>query len=585
MRRWRGGPRWSWSTSSHANVPGPRHPRRWPDVEELLAAGIDVYTTLSVQHLESLNDVVGGITGVRVAETVPDTVFDEASEVVLVDVPADELLARLRAGKVYQGPQAERAAHNFFRKGNLMALRELALRRTADRVEGDVQAYRVEQSISAVWKTDVDLLACVGPDAGAEHVVRSSARLANQLGARWHAVYVETPRLQRLPSTQRERILQRLKLAQELGASTAVLAGGDVAAALVAYARSHNLSRIVIGRADRAWPLAGRATLAARVAQRAPDADIVQTGRSDPVARSTSRQVNASGLPPRSKSRQRYLLAAAACALTTVLAAPLLPYLDLANIVMLFLLAEVLVAVRCGRGPAVLAAFMSVAAFDFFFVPPRLSFAVSDVQYLVTFAVMLIVALTVGQLTAGLRFQANIALRREARARALYEYARALSAALQDGQIQEVTSEFMQKGFRANAALLRPDAAGRLQMPLPSDCPGQALPAGLDTGIAQWAFDHGAAAGIGTDTLPGSRLFYLPLPAPMRLRGVMALEPESRRWLLIPEQRQQLDTFAALAAIALERVHYIEVAQDALLHMESERLRNSLLAALSIAGY
>jgi two-component system sensor histidine kinase KdpD len=264
-----------------------------------------------------------------------------------------------------------------------------------------------------------------------------------------------------------------------------------------------------------------------------------------------------------------------------VLAAPLLPYLDLANIVMLFLLAEVLVAVRCGRGPAVLAAFMSVAAFDFFFVPPRLSFAVSDVQYLVTFAVMLIVALTVGQLTAGLRFQANIALRREARARALYEYARALSAALQAGQIQEVTSEFMQKGFRAKAALLLPDAAGRLQMPLSSDCPGQALPAGLDPGIAQWAFDHGAAAGIGTDTLPGSRLFYLPLPAPMRLRGVMALEPESRRWLLIPEQRQQLDTFAALAAIALERVHYIEVAQDALLHMESERLRNSLLAALS----
>jgi two-component system sensor histidine kinase KdpD len=317
------------------------------------------------------------------------------------------------------------------------------------------------------------------------------------------------------------------------------------------------------------------------VAQRAPDADIVQTGRSDPVTRSTSRQEDASGLPPRSKSRQRYLLAAAACALTTVLAAPLLPYLDLANIVMLFLLAEVLVAVRCGRGPAVLAAFMSVAAFDFFFVPPRLSFAVSDVQYLVTFAVMLIVALTVGQLTAGLRFQANIALRREARARALYEYARALSAALQAGQIQEVTSEFMQKGFRAKAALLLPDAAGRLQMPLSSDCPGQALPAGLDPGIAQWAFDHGAAAGIGTDTLPGSRLFYLPLPAPMRLRGVMALEPESRRWLLIPEQRQQLDTFAALAAIALERVHYIEVAQDALLHMESERLRNSLLAALS----
>jgi two-component system sensor histidine kinase KdpD len=192
---------------AHSNVQGARHPKRWQDIEELLAAGIDVFTTLNVQHLESLNDVVGGITNVRVWETVPDTVFDDADEVVLVDIPADELLERLKAGKVYVAHQAERAASNFFRKGNLMALRELALRRTADRIEGDVQAYRVDKSIGSVWKTANALLTCVGPDAGAERVVRAAARLAGQLSAEWHAIYVETPALQRLPAARREKIL------------------------------------------------------------------------------------------------------------------------------------------------------------------------------------------------------------------------------------------------------------------------------------------------------------------------------------------------------------------------------------------
>src|SRR6202161_2386878 len=214
---------------AHSNVQGQRPPKRWQDVEELLGAGIDVFTTLNVQHLESLNDVVGGITNVRVWETIPDTVFDAADEVVMVDIPADELLARLKAGKVYVPHQAERAANNFFRKGNLMALRELALRRTADRAEGDVQAYRVDKSIASVWKTANALLTCVGPDAGAERVVRAAARLAGQLNAEWHSVYVETPGLQRLPAARRERILGTLSLAKELGATTAVIADADVA--------------------------------------------------------------------------------------------------------------------------------------------------------------------------------------------------------------------------------------------------------------------------------------------------------------------------------------------------------------------
>src|SRR5882762_3173220 len=292
---------------AHSNARGARHPKRWQDVEELLAAGIDVFTTLNVQHLESLNDVVGGITNVRVWETVPDTAFDDADEVVLVDIPADELLERLKAGKVYLPQQAERAANNFFRKGNLMALRELALRRTADRVEGDVQAYRIDKSIGSVWKTDAALLTCVGPGIiGAERVVRAAARLASQLNADWHAIYVETPTLQRLPAARRETILATLNLAQNLGATTAVIANPEVAESVIAYARRHNLSKVVIGRdpARRLWPW--QRSSGQKLALLAPDIDLIEIGRSTGTFLSPERRPAATldGTDTRSEERR-----------------------------------------------------------------------------------------------------------------------------------------------------------------------------------------------------------------------------------------------------------------------------------------
>ena len=556
---------------AHSNVPGSRHPKRWQDVEELLAAGIDVFTTLNVQHLDSLNDVVAGIAGVKVAETVPDSVFDGADEVVLVDVPADELLARLKAGKVYQGVQAERASNNFFRKGNLIALRELALRRTAERIGDDVRAYRVEQAIAPVWKTDGALLACVGPRDGAEHVVRNCARLAGQLDCAWHAVYVETPALQRLPDARREATLGVLKLAQELGATTAVLPDAELAQALLAYARSHNLQHLVLGRRHGQRLRLSR-PLHARLSRLAPDIDLLEVGAG---AASRPRAAQESpGAASANPNRLRYLWAGLIGLGAALLFSPLSNWLDLANIAMLFLLVVLLVAVRFGRGPSVLTTCVCVAGFDFFFVPPRYNFAVSDVQYLITFGVMLAVGLITGQLTAGLRFQAQVARRREARAHSLYEFARELSGALQNEQVLESTRATIAGAFGARAVLLLPDADGKLVS-------GNDDLAGLDAGVAQWAFDHASPAGHGTHTLPGSPLFYLPLRAPMRTRGVLAIAPDGGRWLPLPEQRQQLDTYAALAAIALERVHYIEVAQAALLSMESERLRNSLLAALS----
>lgn len=555
---------------AHSNVPGSRHPKRWQDVEELLAAGIDVFTTLNVQHLESLNDVVAGIAGVKVAETVPDSVFDGADEVILVDLPADELLARLKAGKVYHGAQAERASNNFFRKGNLIALRELALRRTAERIGDDVRAYRVEQAISPVWKTDGALLACVGPGDNAEHVVRNCARLAGQLDCAWHAVYVETPALQRLPAARREATLGVLKLAQELGATTAVLPDAEPAQALLAYARSHNLQRLVLGRARR-QRLPWSRPLHARLSRLAPDVDLLEVGTGAAARPRTAHEPAQAVAAP---NRMRYLWAALAGLGAALAFSPLAAWLDLANIAMLFLLVVLLVAVRFGRGPSVLSTCVCVAGFDFFFVPPRYDFAVSDVQYLITFGVMLAVGLITGQLTAGLRFQAQVARKREARAHSLYEFARELSGALQNEQVLESTRATIAQAFGARAVLLLPDADGKLAA-------DAADLAGLDAGVAQWAFDHASPAGHGTHTLPGSPLFYLPLVAPMRTRGVLAIAPDGGRWLPLPEQRQQLDTYAALAAIALERVHYIEVAQAALVNMESERLRNSLLAALS----
>ncbi|MDE1712553.1 DUF4118 domain-containing protein (plasmid) [Chromobacterium amazonense] len=511
---------------AHSNVPGSRHPKRWQDVEELLAAGIDVYTTLNVQHLESLNDVVGQITGIIVRETLPDHVFDMADEVSLVDLPPDELLSRLAAGKVYLPHQAERAVKNFFRKGNLLALRELALRRTADRVDAQMRAYRADQSIAPVWHARERLLVCVGPGPGTEKLIRSTKRLAANLDADWIAVYVETPQLQRLPEEQRARILKGLKLAQELGAETTVLGGSELAATLLAYARTRNVSKLVVGKSVR-----------------------------NPL-------------------RRGYLAASAICFATTAVNHLLVPYFALSNVIMVHLLAVVLIATRYGRGPGVLASFLSVAAFDFFFVPPRLSFAVSDTQYLLTFIVMLVVALIISQLTARFRFEATIATYRERRTRALYDLGRELAGALTASQIIETAVGRLEPLFRAKVMLFIPNSEDQLRAA--TDYGSTA-----DTGVAQWVFDNLQPAGLGTNTLPSNPALYVPLKAPMRTRGVIALLPEETIHAFLPEQQRLLETCAAQIALALERVHYVEVAQDAIVAMESERLRNSVLSVVS----
>ena len=572
---------------AHSNVQGSRHLKRWQDVQELLDAGIDVYTTVNVQHLESLNDVVGQITGIRVWETVPDRVFDLADEVTLVDLPAEELLDRLREGKVYLPHQAENAVRNFFRKGNLIALRELALRRTADRVDAQMREYRADQSIERIWQARERIIVCVGAGPESATLVRSAARLAASLKADWLAVYVETPKLQRLPDAIRKRTLDALKLASELGAETVTLQGPEATQTLIAYARMRNVSKLIVG----ATPTSGwygwlRRSTGERLIRAARDIDVtlVNSGsvretaeRREEVAR-FSGIIGASGRSPGAS----YSYAFAICAAITIVASFFVDRISLANLVMLYLLGTIFTAAKLGRGPGVMFSFLGVGAFDFFFVPPRMSFTVSDTQYLLTFVVMLATSLTISNLTASLRLQARIATLRERRAGAMFEMARELGAALTTAQIIEVGTRHIAEVFQARVAILLPDSAEKVRQKVENPDEASTLDvSNVDLDIAQWVYDQQRSAGHGTDTLPAAPALYLPLKAPMRTRGVAAILSPHMEELDIPEQRRMIDTFAAQIALALERVHYVEIAQDALVNMESERLRNSLLAAIS----
>lgn len=539
----------------HSNAPGCRHAKRWQDIEEILAAGIDVYSAMNVQHLDSLRDIVASVSGIAVSETVPDHVFDAADEVRLVDLPPDDLLQRLAAGKVYLPDVAERAAANFFRKGNLIALRELALRRMADRVDGQMREQRAVSPGSPVWATNLGLLQLIRPDDDSDSL-RQCQRLSRQLGAPWHAVWIDHGQG---GDERRREATRSLQQAEDSGAITLILHGHDAAALLLAYARRHNLSLLVLppGLGVRQW-------------------------RRLSVLSSELNILCLSGKPPRrhwawpaiQPGWHGWLPTTLLCALTTAVTLPLQGTIDATNLVMFYLLVVLWSAVRYGRGPAAWAAVLSVALFDFFFVLPYLSFAVSDIQYLITFVVMLSVGLVAGQLVASQRQSATQASAREAHTRTLYEMARELGSALLPEQVADITRRYLADSLQARLAFALPDAQDVLQA---ADNPQLAT----DAAIVRWCFDHAEAAGSGTHTLADAPLLYLPLKAPMRTRGVLAIELPQAGQLADPDCRRLCEAAAALAAQTLERLHYIEVAQQTLVTMESERLRHSLLAALS----
>lgn len=560
---------------AHTNAPGMTYAKRWQDVMRLLEAGISVYTTLNVQHLESLNDVVAQITGVAVAETVPDAIFDNADEVELVDLPPDNLIERLREGKIYVPHQAERAIKSFFSKGNLIALRELALRKAADRVGDQMLNYREEHGVSGVWPVTERLLVCVGPSPFSARLVRATRRMAASLKAPWVAVHVETPGDARMTPADRERLAQTMQLTEQLGGSTATLSGDNRADELVHFARSHNVTKIIVGKSQqprwREW-LTG--SLVYQLSRKCGDVDVyIISGKTDrpPADRATTAVDSRRG--------GGYLWSVAAVAITSLVCWPVSEWLAPANLVMIYLLGVVAVATRFGRGPSILASLLSVAAFDFIFVPPYFTFAIEDTEYLFTFGVMLLTAVTISTLTARVHFQADSARSRERRTASLYAISHQLASARTREQIAQAAQRSIKDALDIKSVVLLADADR--QIAAVATEAGQFEPAPHDRAVAQWVFEHQKLAGWGTDTLPGSEGTYLPLEAtqgPVGVLGVLARE----FWTSIePERLHLLEAFARLIAQAVERVELAAEAARIRVLMETERLRSSLLSAVS----
>jgi two-component system sensor histidine kinase KdpD len=567
---------------AHSNLvggnPPPRHPKRWQDIEELLAAGISVWTTVNVQHLESLNDLVFQITGARQRETLPDHVFDEADDIELIDLPPDDLLARLRAGKIYIADQASTAVERFFRMENLMALREIALRRVADRVEAAAQALPVDRSRARL--AGDRLLVAVGPDAQAEQLVRAGKRMADALDAQWTVVYVETPPLLRLSGAQRNRRIEVLRLAESLGAETVTLDGPSAAATLVQYAATRRATRVIVGAPKRhGWRAWLRPSTATRLVERARAFDVIMIAAGDGAAAVPAHRVADGSDQPQRIRWSRYTAAAGITALCTLLAFAMYPRFELSNLVMIYLLGVTVAGLRLGRGPSALTALLNVAAFDFFFVPPRYSFAVSDVQYLVTFAAMLTIALVIATLTASVRQQTRVAGARERRTALLYAMSRELAATRGSTAIAHVAVRHVAEVFRCQAVVLLGDAGGKLRYP--SGPPLEISFRHADLAVAQWVSDHGRRAGLGSDTLPATPGLYVPLGDERQTLGVLAVLPSNPRRVLLPEQAHLLETFAGQIAIALERARLAELAEQSSVAAEREALRNTLLASIS----
>ena len=566
---------------AHSNVtegePRPRHAKRWQDVEELLDAGIHVWSTLNVQHLESLNDVVAGITGVRQQETIPDRIFDEASEVELIDLTPDDLLARLRSGKVYLADQVSTATERFFRMPNLLALRELALRRTADRVDADALEYQGKERVSQPWLARDRFLIAVAPDDQAEQLVRFGKRFADALDAEWMVVSVETPALLKLSERERNRRIHVLRLAESLGAETVTLDGPSAADALIEYARLRNVTRIVVGEVKRSgWRAWLRRSTATELVRRGSGFDVSVIARRDGTA-PQPRDLPDSG--PQKMRWERYWAALAITAACTGLAFLMYPYFNLTNLVMVYLLGATVAARSLGRGPASLTAVSNVVALDFCFVPPRYTFSTNNLEYLLTFGVMLVIALVIANLVASVRAQSRVAGARERRTSLLYGMSRELAVTRSFDNLARVAIKHLAETFASSATILMPDAQGQLGMPK-GEAPSGALPK-PDLSVAQWVFDHGRPAGLGTDTLPAAQAQYLPLTGIRSTLGVLAVRPTQRRRLLLPEQRHLLETFAGQIALAIERSQLAENAEHARVSAETESLRNTLLASIS----
>ncbi len=566
---------------AHTNAPQSVHSKRWQDVEELLQAGIDVYSTCNVQHVESLNDVVAKISGVIVRETVPDDVFRRADELSIIDIAPEDLLARLKEGKVYVPAQAERALERFFRKENLFALRELALRRVTERVHADVETARHGRGGNDVWPTGETLLVCVGPSPSSASVVRSAKRLANAIQAELVAVHIENASTQQLSPEARNRLVNHLRLAERLGAETVTLAGDDLVTETLALARRKNVTKIVIGKSEspRRW-FRKRASITDRLIQDSGEIDIY-------VIRGKADSDSVEGNDPRTQAASAFVgsrplewLGTIAILGLAISLAWLLDWLGAsqANIVMAFLLGVVCVALKYRRVHAVFASMSAVLLFDIFFTTPYYTVVVDDAQYLVTFVVMISVGLIVTALTSRLRETLWQTQRNTRQTEALYQLGRKLSGINGQQFLAAEAERAISELFQVQAIILLPED-GVLRPVLHRDASFAANPSEL--AVARWAFKHETIAGRGTDTLTASQATYLPLLSPAGSMGVLAIQAEDVGPLFIPESRRVLEAYASQLALALERDRLAIEGQEAMSAVEREQIRNTLLASVS----
>ena len=564
---------------AHTNVPGSRHKKRWQDVQELMQEGIDVYTTINVQHIESLNDVVAQITGVIVSETVPDSLINEADEVEVVDIPPQELIQRLNEGKVYLPDRVSQALTGFFKKSNLSALRELALRHTAERVDLQVRTYRAAEGSRTPWHTKDRILVAVAPNKMAPRVVRSAARMAGALHAELIAVSVETLGQANLPAEEKQRSADALRLAEHLGAETVVLSGQDIVTEVIKFAQSRNVTTIVVGQPIRPrWREIFFGSVVDTLVRVSGDIDVhVITGQED------------LGTPQRIAAKQTeiqdwkgYGLALILTGLATAICGVMngtIHNLERINLVMVYLLGVTYVASRKSRYAAIAAAFLSVGAFDMFFPLTRHIPGVGDVQYIFTLCVMLVVAFVTSTLTARLREQTLSTSKRERRTAALYNLSKKLSATRSRIAIGTFTAAKVREVFGCDVGvLIRSRMTGKLFSGPESESKFELRP--NENAVALWVLDHGKMAGKGTDTLPGADGTYLPLNAEQGCVGVLCVKWDTDE-VSDPGQLNFLETFANQLAVAVERTNLAKDSHEALLQVEKERLRNSLLSSVS----
>ena len=558
---------------AHTNVPGSRHPKRWQDIDELLDAGINIWTTLNIQHLEGLNDVIQKITKVRVRETVPDTIFDRADELVLVDLPPDELLKRLAEGKIYVQDTATRAVENFFKPQNLTALRELALRRAAERIDVDLVSRMQAHAIEGPWAAGERIVACIGPSPGAEAIVRTAKRLADLMDAPWIAVTVERPG-QQFSHEARTRIDNAVKLTQTLGGETKTLVGNDLPAEILRFCRFENVTQIVIGRAtERPLQRLFAPSLPNEIVKRAEDiaVHIVTGGVTPPTLRSRFR------FKASPQNFWHYFWATGGVALAVLVGRALEAITPLPNLSMIFLVAVLLPALNFGIWPAIYASILSFLAYNFFFIEPLYKFTIAEPYELLALVIFLVVAVTTSALAGRVKSQAQNAADRVRSTRRLYEFTRRLSGLVGVNDIAEgAVGEI--HGSLGKPAILLLAETGELSVRAawpPEDS--------IDTAslsAARWAFERGEPAGHRTSTLPLVPWLFLPLRASDRIVGVVGISLNGAD-TVDSEAQALFEALAEQTAAALERGMLSKDMFAVQSAVEAERVRNTVLASIS----